>query len=67
MEKQMLTIVAWIVFVPAVVWNALFFGYALIDLMGKGQTNWRLRRNWRDLAISLAIMFIPGVYLFGWF
>ena len=62
----MLTIVAWIAFVPATAWNALMFTYLLIDLMGKGQINWKLWRNWRDLIISLVLMFVPGVYLFGW-
>lgn len=62
----MLTIVAWLVFIPATAWNALMFTYVMVDLMGKGQTNWRLWRNWRDLIISLVLMFLPGVYLFGW-
>lgn len=63
----MLTIVSWMVFVPAVVWNVLIFCVAFGDIMGSSKVKWwSIKRNWRDLALSLAVLFIPGVYLFGW-
>jgi hypothetical protein len=64
----MLSILAWIVFVPALVWNITIFIVAFGDLMSsKAKIEWTSARNIRDLALSLAILFIPGVYLFGWF
>jgi hypothetical protein len=64
----MLSILAWIVFVPALIWNFIIFIVAFGDLMSpKAKIEWTSARNIRDLALSLTILFIPGVYLFGWF
>jgi hypothetical protein len=64
----MLSILAWIVFVPALIWNTTIFIVAFGDLMSpKAKIEWTSARNIRDLALSLTILFIPGVYLFGWF
>jgi hypothetical protein len=64
----MITIFAWLVFIPALIWNVLLFAIAFGDLMSlKGKIAWTKLRNIRDLVISLALLFIPGVYLFGWF
>ena len=62
----MLTILAWLTFIPAICWNFLFFIIVFEDIMGKGQLKWT-RRNVRDLILSLAVLLIPGVYLFGLF
>lgn len=63
----MFTILAWIVFVPALVWNVIFFGIALGDIFGKQKVDWNSRRNLRDTILTLAFLFIPGIYLFGLF
>jgi hypothetical protein len=64
----MLTILAWLVFVPAVAWNIIFFYVAFEALMSSNsEIEWTNKRNLRDLTISLIILFVPGVYLFGWF
>ena len=64
----MLTIFAWLIFIPAFIWNILFLAVAFGDLMSpKAKIEWTSARNIRDLALSLTILFIPGVYLFGWF
>ena len=63
----MLTIFAWMVFIPAVIWNMTILIVGFIDIVGDRKHNWANWRNVRDLVLSLAILFIPGVYLFGWF
>jgi hypothetical protein len=63
----MLTILAWMVFIPAVIWNMTILIIAFTDIVGDRKLNWATWRNIRDLVLSLAILFIPGVYLFGWF
>jgi hypothetical protein len=63
----MLTILAWMVFIPAVVWNMTLFLIAFNDIVTDNKFQWLDLRNMRDLILSLAILFIPGVYLFGWF
>lgn len=64
----MLTILAWIVFIPALIWNFTLFCVAFSDLMSnKYKIEWTNKRNLRDLAFSLIVLFVPGVYLFGWF
>lgn len=64
----MFTILAWLVFVPAVFWNVTLFFVAFSDLMSnKSRIEWTNKRNLRDLTLSLIILFVPGVYLFGWF
>lgn len=61
----MITIVAWIVFIFATFWNMIYFGVALVEIIKDEKTNW-LRES-VAIAISLALWFVPGVYLFGWF
>lgn len=62
----MLTILAWMVFIPAVVWNFAMLVVAFTDIVGSRKIDWLTARNVFDLSLSLAILFIPGVYLFGW-
>lgn len=61
----MITIIAWIIFAFATVWNILYFGMALGDIMKNQKTNWK--RESVAIAMSLMLWFVPGVYLFGWF
>jgi hypothetical protein len=63
----MLTILAWIVFVPAIVWAVTFFSIFFSAIINNNKPALRNPRNWRDAALSLALLLIPGVYLFGWF
>jgi hypothetical protein len=63
----MLTILAWIVFVPAIIWNIILFSIVFGDIMGDQKFHWFNRRNMRDVTISLLILFVPGIYLFGVF
>jgi hypothetical protein len=63
----MLTIIAWIVFIPAIIWNIILFSIAFGDTMGDQKIHWLTRRNMRDITISLLMLFIPGIYLFGVF
>lgn len=60
----MLTIIAWVVFVPALGWNVLFFLIAFDQLIKRKGL---LVRNLADALVSLALLLVPGVYLFGWF
>jgi heme O synthase-like polyprenyltransferase len=61
----MLTILSWMVFVPAVIWNVVFWVVAFGAVFEQKNKVWANRRNFRDAIISLALLFIPGVYLFG--
>lgn len=63
----MLTLLAWMVFIPAFVWNMVLLPIVFGDIIGKRDIDWATYRNLRDLVLSLAALFIPGVYLFGWF
>lgn len=63
----MLTIVAWIVFVPAVAWNVVFFGVVFADIINADWKYFKYTKNYVQAAASLAILFVPGVYLFGWY
>jgi hypothetical protein len=64
----MLTVFAWMVFIPAVFWNVTILCVAFADLMStKPGVDWSNKRNFRDLILSLMVLFIPGVYLFGLF
>jgi hypothetical protein len=63
----MLTILAWMVFVPAMGWNIIMFCVIWSELMKlTSKVDWLNLRNIRDLVLSLAVLMIPGVYLFGW-
>jgi len=63
----MLTILAWAVFVPATFWNILFWTvgmwFTFVDPRG-GAID--VKKSVIEAGISLAVWFIPGVYLFGW-
>lgn len=61
----MLTIIAWIVFVYASIWNMLFWSIGINELIRKSRIDWKRTRV--EMIISLAIWIIPGVYLFGFF
>lgn len=64
----MLTILSWIIFVPALFWNVILLCVVWSDLMSSsGRLDWKNKRNIIDLIISLTVLFLPGVYLFGWF
>ena len=62
----MFTIIAWVVFIPAFVWNLAGMVIVIDDLLGAGKIKWNAR-DFLELAFSLALLFVPGVYLFGWF
>ena len=59
----MLTVLAWIVLIPAVIWN-LILGFIVVATADRH--DWRNLDNWRVLGISLAALMIPSLYLFGW-
>lgn len=61
----MLTIIAWIVFVFASIWNVLFWSIGISEIIRKSHIDWERTRV--EMIISLAIWIIPGVYLFGLF
>lgn len=61
----MLTIIAWIVFIFATMWNILFWSIGAMEIVQKNRIDWARTRV--EMIISLAIWVIPGVYLFGWF
>lgn len=63
----MLTIVAWIVFLPAAAWNVVFFGVVFADIINADWKYFKYTKNYVQAAASLAILFVPGVYLFGWY
>lgn len=63
----MLTILAWIIFIPAITWNITIIVIAFGDIMSDQKSHWFNRQNMRDLALSLFFLFVPGVYLFGVF
>lgn len=57
----MLTILASVIFVPALIWNLVFIPVAITQSFSR-------KNFWSDikaLVFSLAILFIPGIYLFG--
>jgi hypothetical protein len=60
----MITIIAWIVFVFATIWNMLYWTVAVGEIIQAKKTNWR--RETVAMLISLLLWFVPGVYLFGW-
>lgn len=63
----MLTIVAWVVFIPALIWNLVFFGIVFVDFMNGNTAQFKYVKNYLQTAVSLVMLFVPGVYLFGWF
>ena len=63
----MLTIVAWVMFVPALIWNVVLFGVVFTDVINGNTAQFKYMRNYQQAALSLVILFVPGVYLFGWY
>lgn len=63
----MFTILAWMVFIPALIWNIVLFGVILDGTVKNGIVDWKNIHNWYQLALSIVFLFVPGVYLFGWF
>lgn len=61
----MLTILAWMIFIPAAVWNIVFFSIAFGETIGKGFDPWKSNGNILHAIASLALLIIPGIYLFG--
>jgi len=62
----MLTIIAHMVFWPVAVWNVVFWIIAFGRLIEGNPTPRHIKLcNLRDGILSLALLFIPGVYLFG--
>jgi hypothetical protein len=62
----MLTILAYIVFVPALVWNVLLWGVTINAIANDKKYHLVRFRNFSVIILSLALLLIPGVYLFGW-
>ena len=63
----MLTIFAWMIFVPAFIWNIALLSIAFNSLVIERDFKSNIKINVLQLLVSLAILFIPGVYLFGFF
>ena len=61
----MLTIIAWLIFIPAAVWNVIFFSLAFTETLTKGIAVWNRHDNWLHAIASLALLLAPGIYLFG--
>ena len=61
----MLTILAYIVFVPALVWNVVLWGVTIDTAVKDKHYHWVNRRNFLDFIVSLAALLIPGVYLWN--
>lgn len=61
----MLTFIAWMIFVPAVIWNVLLWSILFFDIIYKQAYTWMTKRNLIDFLTSLAILLIPGIFLFG--
>jgi len=61
----MLTILAIIVFIPALVWNVVLWGVAFDSIVKDKEYDWINFRNFRDTILSLAVLLIPGVYLWN--
>lgn len=59
----MLTILAWMVFIPAVAWNVTFWAIGFATVIESEKGEWVNLRNLRDAMLSLALLLIPGVYL----
>lgn len=63
----MLTILAWMTFIPAAVWNVVFFSIAFSETLTTGISVWKINKNILHAIASLAVFIIPGIYLFGLF
>ena len=62
----MLTIIAHMVFWPAMIWNVVFWITAFSQLIdGTPLPRYIQLRNVRDSIFSLTLLLVPGVYLFG--
>lgn len=63
----MLTIISWMIFIPAAVWNIVFFSIAFTETISNGLKPWKYYKNILHAIASLAFFLIPGIYLFGIF
>jgi hypothetical protein len=62
----MLSIVAHVVFWPALIWNVAFWIAAFLQTMKGSSLPFEIKmRNAKDGILSLVVLFIPGLYLFG--
>ena len=61
----MITIIAWMVFLPALAWNAVFFSVVFKLVIEDNLTF--SKKNIKDSILSILFLIIPGVYLFGIF
>ena len=61
----MLTILAWMIFIPAAIWNVIFFSMAFVETLTKGIATWKRIENCLHAIASLAVLLAPGIYLFG--
>lgn len=62
----MLTILAWMVFIPALAWNTLIFFFILKDAVGNRNFKYPYHEQFQ-IALSVVVLIVPSVYLFGWF
>jgi hypothetical protein len=61
----MITIIAWMAFLPALAWNAVFFSIVFKLAIEDDLTF--SKENIKDSILSILFLIIPGVYLFGIF
>jgi hypothetical protein len=61
----MLTILAYIVFVPALLWNVVLCSALFYMVFTEKGYHWANFRNLRDIILSLVVLFVPGVYLWN--
>ena len=61
----MLTILAWMIFIPAAIWNVIFFSLAFSETLTKGISVWGRYDNCLHAIASLAVLLAPGIHLFG--
>ena len=60
----MLNLLAWFVFVPAMVWNILMWCIVFVQFIERQLVF--TKRDAIDFLVSTVLMLVPGVYLFGW-
>lgn len=60
----MMTILAWITFIPAAIFNILLW-IAFFDMCSRDITI--TREHIIGAIVTFLLMFVPGVYLFGFF
>jgi hypothetical protein len=70
----MLTVLAYVVFIPALLFNIVLFLVMFNDLIKGNYKAFIDPTNLRDtfiiiviMMVPITIMMVPGVYLFGWY